>query len=356
MDDPARPAVLKTPESVAAIGVAMAEGRPVRPVNPTARDRVQDGGQAINAEFTSARLALAQMAGTSAKQTHLALATYPAAGMVLTLAVFNVAGWGVRWQDSLPIALLFCGVAFFCEFLGFCLAIAAEQQWIKGRKDRFAVCAYSLAVCAFVNVVSGDNAWTTFEAMMVAPAIQSEQRVIDRERGGYLEQIAEIDRQLDAARPAPQAALGPQSRGEARAVYGMEISRLQPIRERLQARLDQMPLVAPSRHIIEPWMVWIGFVAIEAMKALVLWGIGMGDIGARVRSALAGPILRAQDLGQTAPLEERPQVIDLEPTPDLALEGGRALLDKLVASNVVSMRDVASKHAARPRPGRRKAA
>lgn len=298
------------------------------------------------------------MAGPSAKSGHLALAAYPAVGVVLTLAIFNVAGWGVRWADSLAIALLFCGIAFCCEFLGFALAIAAEHQWRNKRKDRFAVCVYSLAVCAIINVVSGDNAWTTFERTMLAPQSHNEQASLDHERGDYLSQIAEIDRQLDLARPPPQAAIGPQARGEAREVYGMEISRLQPRRERLQARLDVLPVVAAERHILEPSLVWIGFALIELMKALVLWGIGVGDIGAKVRSAIAGAALGAQEPGHIAPPTERGQIIDPPLPVELALEAanGRALLDQLVESNVVSMRDVASKHAARPRPGRRKAA
>lgn len=296
------------------------------------------------------------MAGHSTKSGFLALAAIPASGVVLTFAVFNVAGWAVRWHDTQAIALLFCGLAFFSEFLGFALAIAAEKQWEAGKKRRFAVCVYSLAVCAFVNVVSGDNAWTTFETMMTAPQARAEQASIYNERRDYLNQIAAIDAQLEAARPAPDAAVGPQARAEARQVYQLEITRLNPDRARLQARLDAMPIVAPERHIIEPWMVWAGFIAIELMKALLLWGIGLGDIGASVRSAMAGPILAAQDLGQTREPPERPQILEPEVDEDLAQAGGRALLDKLVADNVVSMRDVASKHAARPRPGRRKAA
>lgn len=300
------------------------------------------------------------MAGPNTKPGVLALAAIPAVGVVLTLAVFNVAGWAVRWQEALAIALLFCGISFFCEFLGFALAIAAEHQIKAGRKDRFVVCVYSLAVCAIVNVGSGHNAWETFEGMMTAPQARIEQAGLDHERGAILSEIAGIDRQLDGARPAPQTALGPQSRAEAREVYQLEIARLQPRRERLQARLDAMPVVAPERHMIPPILVWIAFGLIEAMKALVLWGIGVGDIGARVRSAIAGAALSAQEAKDLAPPPERPLYVDAPLPQELVLDagdGGRALLDKLVENNVVTMSDVASKHAARPRPGaRRKAA
>lgn len=299
------------------------------------------------------------MGAPNAKSGFLALAAIPAAGVVLAFAIFNVAGWGVRWHASLPIALLFCGVAFCTEFLGFALAIAAEKQWQAGKKKRVIVCLYALLVCAFVNVVSGDNAWTTFESMMTAPQVRTEQGDIDRERGDYLSQIAAIDQQLEAARPSPNGTMGPQARAEARQVYELEIARLSPARTRLQARLDALPIIAEARHIIEPWMVWAGFIAIEIMKALVLWGIGLGDIGAKVRSAVAGAALSAQTTGHIAPPQERGRIVDTAldlPYLSLAQARGRALLDKLVADNVVSMTDVASKHAARPRPGRRKAA
>lgn len=296
------------------------------------------------------------MGATSTKSGALALAAIPAGGVVLTFAVFNVAGWGVRWHDSWPIALLFCGLAFFSEFLGFALAIAAEKQYEAGKKKRVLVCLYSLAVCAFVNVVSGDNAWTTFESMMVRPQMRIEQTTIDRERHDYLDQIAAIDRQLQAARPAPDASIGPQARAEARQVYALEIQRLNPTRDRLQAHLDNMPLVAAESHIIAPWAVWIGFIAIELMKTLILWGIGLGDIGAKVRSTVASVALATQEVGNVAPPHERPEIISNDIPPEVALARGRALLDQLVETNVVSMTDVASKHAARPRPGRRKAA
>lgn len=314
------------------------------------------GTKIVREPLTGAALALAGMAGSGTKSGALALTAIPAGGVVLTFAVFNVAGWGVRWHDSWPIALLFCGLAFFSEFLGFALAIAAEKQWQAGKKRRVIVCIYSLMVCAFVNVVSGDNSWTTFETMMTAPQMRSEQTSIDRERRDYLGQIAAIDQQLESARPAPSATIGPQARAEARQVYELEIARLSPARTRLQARLDAMPIVAEERHIIAPWAVWAGFIAIEVMKALVLWGIGLGDIGARVRSVVAGAALSAQTPGHIAPPTERGEIIDTAIDLSLAQARGRALLDELVKSNVVSMTDVASKHAARPRPGRRKAA
>lgn len=295
------------------------------------------------------------MAGPSATSERLVLTVVFAGGVVLTLAVFNVAGWAVTWKSSLALALLFCGVALFAEFLGFNLAIAAERQWAKKRKDRFAVCVYSLAVCAVVNVVSGHNAWTTFERMMLEPARQAEQRSLDRERGAYLDEIAALDRQLDAARPPPEAAVGPQARAEARRVYEIEIARQNPRRERLQGHLDALPVVAPERRIIAEWAVWLAFAAIELMKALVLWGVGAGDIGQRLRSAAAGVALGAQTPSEPAQAPERPAIIEPPLELDLALPAqGRALLDKLVASNVVSMTDVASKHAARPRRRRKR--
>lgn len=293
------------------------------------------------------------MSAASTTRTPIALAVYPAAGVVLTLAVFNVAGWGVRWSANLWLALLFCGVAFFCEFLGLCLAMAAETQAVKKRWDRFAGAVFCLSVCATVNVVSGHNAWTTFEAAMLAPQIRQEQVDIDRSRADLLGQIAVIDRRLDAARPPPEAAIGPQSRAEARQVYQLEISRLQPSRNALQEHLNAMPMVAPDRRILPPWAVWAGFVAIELMKALVLWSVGFGDHANRLRSAAAGLALMAQEEKPRAPL---PPPFEQHDEPLALGVKGRKLLDQLVESNVVSMTDIASKHAARPRPGARRAA
>lgn len=308
----------------------------------------------------------------SAKRDRIALLTaLAAAGVVITLAIFNVAGWTVTWAGSTWLMLLFCGIAFFSEFLAFVLAVSVERQW-KIHKARAMACLYALAVCAAVNLVSGHNAWVEFESRMVAEQVRTEQARIDLERGQLLDDIAAIDAELAAARPALDAAMGPAARAEAREVYQIEVQRLQPRRDQIQARLDALPVVAPDRHIIEPWVVWVAFALLELMKAVVLWGVGIGfaQVSALVKDTGAAIAVAAQAPRPVETLPERPALRDEPPRvkepPRLAQEAlakefgipedlsGRKLLDVLVESNVIDMRDISSKHASRPRPGRRK--
>jgi hypothetical protein len=279
--------------------------------------------------------------------------------------------------------LLFCGIAFFSEGLAFVLAISVEKQWEKDRKKAIA-CIYSLLVCAAVNLVSGHNAWVEFEGRMLAEQTRAQQVQIDAERGQLLDMLAQIDAELAVARPPVDSALGPAARAEARELYQIEVNRLQPRRDDAQRRLDALPLVAEQSHIIDPTMVWIAFALLELMKAVVLWGVGVGgglaQVGAIVQNAAAAGALAAQT-PKPAPAPIEPPALRDEPpiTPPApvlaqrALEAeygppqpaqrptlpsnleGRALLDVLVQSNVIDMRDISSKHASRPRPGRRKA-
>lgn len=291
-----------------------------------------------------------------------------AAGVVVTLAIFNVSGWTATWKDAPELMWLFCGIAFFSEFLAFLLAVSIERQW-KTHRPRALACLYALLVCATVNLVSGHNAWTEFEGRMIESTRLAEQAQIDNERRDLLQNLAAIDAELAAARPAVGSALGPQNRAEARELYQIEVQRLSPRREQLQQRLDAIPLVAAERHIIHPVAVWIFFALIELMKAVVLWGVGIGfaQVGALVKQASAAGALLAQQPEAAPEPAQRPVLRDeppaLEPAPVLAQKAlerefgalkGRALLDALERSNVIDMRDVASKHASRPRPGRRK--
>lgn len=308
----------------------------------------------------------------SARKDRIALITALAAGgVVVTLAIFNVSGWVSTWKESPELMLLFCGIALFSEFLAFVLAVSVEKQWAKDRKKAVA-CIYSLLVCAAVNLVSGHNAWTEFEGRMVAGQVQAQQSQIDAERGQLLDVLAQIDRELAAARPSVQSTLGPAARAEARELYQIEVTRLQPRRDDAQRRLDSLPLVAEQRHIIDPTAVWVAFGLLELMKAVVLWGVGVGaglaQMSAIVQGAAAASALAAQRPDAKVELAERPALRDEPPPPEpvqkVALKAlsdlkgveGRALLDRLIADNVIDMRDIASKHASRPRPGRRKTA
>jgi hypothetical protein len=305
----------------------------------------------------------------SARRDRIALSTaLAAAGVVITLAIFNVSGWAVTWDNSFELKLLFCGIAFFSEFLAFLLAVSIERQW-KDHRPRAIACLYALLVCAAVNLVSGHNAWVEFEGRMVAADTLAEQARIDRERGQMLDVLAAIDAELAAARPSVDSALGPQNRAEARELYQIEVQRLSPRRDQVQRRLDALPLVAEERHIIEPWAVWVAFALLELMKAVVLWGVGIGfaQVGALVKQAGAAAALSAQEPKPAPEMIERPALRDDPPErkePVLVAQEllekefgglkGRALLDVLEQNNVINMRDVSSKHASRPRPGRRK--
>lgn len=305
----------------------------------------------------------------SARKDRIALITALAGGgVVATLAIFNVTGWIDTWQGSPALMLLFCGVAFFSEFLAFVLAVSIERQW-KTHRPRAIACLYSLLVCAAVNLVSGHNAWTEFEGRMVASDLRAQQEQIDNERRDLLQDLAAIDAELSAARPSVDSSLGPQNRAEARELYQIEVQRLTPRRDQVQSRLDALPIVAPERHIIDPIVVWIAFGLLELMKAVVLYGVGFGfaQVGAFVQQASAAGALLAQQPERAPEPVQRPALQDeppaLEPAPVLAQRAlekefgglkGRALLDLLEQSNVIDMRDVSSKHASRPRPGRRK--
>lgn len=305
----------------------------------------------------------------SARKDRIALLTALAAGgVVVTLAVFNVWGWTLTWKDAPALMGLFCGVAFFSEFLAFLLAVSIERQW-KQHKQRAIACLYALLVCAAVNLVSGHNAWTEFESRMVASDMRAEQSQIDAERAELLDVLASLDAELAAARPAPASALGPAARAEARELYQIEVTRLSPRRDQAQRRLDALPLVAPERHVIDPVAVWIAFGLLELMKAVILWGVGFGfaQVGALVKeAAAAGALATLEPKPAPAPVERpalrEPQPLRKDP-PRVAQDllerefgglKGRALLDALEQSNVIDMRDVSSKHASRPRPGRRK--
>lgn len=293
-----------------------------------------------------------------------------AAGVVITLAIFNVSGWTATWREAPELMLLFCGIAFFSEFLAFLLAVSIERQW-KTHRPRAIACLYALLVCAAVNLVSGHNAWTEFEGRMIESTRRAEQTQIDAERTGLLQDLAAIDAELATARPSVDASLGPQSRAEARELYQIEVQRLSPRRDQIQRRLDALPVVAPERHIIDPIAVWVFFALIELMKAVVLWGVGIGfaQVSALVRQVGMAGALSALEPETVPEPTQRPALRDeppaLEPAPVLAQKAlerefgalkGRALLDALEKSNVIDMRDVASKHASRPRPGRRKEA
>lgn len=306
----------------------------------------------------------------SARKDRIALITALAAfGVVITLAIFNVTGWIDTWKSAPALMLLFCGIAFFSEFLAFVLAVSVEKQWGKHKKKALA-CIYSLLVCAAVNLVSGHNAWTQFESRMVAEQVRTQQAQIDSERGQILDTLAQIDGELAAARPSVDSSLGPASRAEARELYQIEVTRLQPRRDEAQRRLDALPIVAEERHIIDPIVVWIAFGLLELMKAVVLWGVGVGaglaQVGAIIQGAAAAGTLSALEPKSAPALDERPALRDEPPRPapaePIALDAlkemgaGRALLDRLVESNVIDMRDISSKHASRPRPGRRKIA
>lgn len=219
-----------------------------------------------------------------------------AGGVVLTFGVFNVAGWAVRWADSIALALLFCGVALFAEVLGVNLAISIERALRRPRRfDRAAGCLFALAVCAIVNGVSGHNAWTTFERQMFAPQVAAEQAEIDARRAPMLLELAEAKAQ--AARLNEQV-LAITETGRAENWPGDRV-RLQaaPLLPLLtaaradaadkQAKLDAMPLVAPERRIAADWTVWAFFIAIELMKATVLWAVGAGIERQRAAAPLA---------------------------------------------------------------------
>lgn len=319
----------------------------------------------------------------SARKDRIALCTaLAAAGVVITLAIFNVSGWTATWKEAPELMWLFCGIAFFSEFLAFLLAVSIERQWEK-HKPRAIACLYALLVCAAVNLVSGHNAWTEFEGRMIESTRVAEQAQIDSERADLLQNLATIDAELAAARPGVGAAIGPQSRAEARQLYEIEVQRLSPRRDQIQARLDAIPLVAPERHIIDPIAVWVFFALIELMKAVVLWGVGIGfgQVSALVKQVGAAGALAALEPKAAPEVIERPALRDEPPAlpkePVLAqraleqeasdLKGaalllavqrefgnGRTLLDALEQSNVIDMSAVASKHASRPRPGRRK--
>lgn len=199
-----------------------------------------------------------------------------AGGVVAFLAAFNLAGWVVTWENSIALMVLFAGVALCAEVLGFNLAVSIERQWRDKRRAPALAAAFSLAVCAAINLTSGHNAWLEFERLMFAPQVRAEQTEIDARRANLQIEIAAIDAQLDAARPPIRMEAGPQGRAEARRVYEMEVARLAPQRDAAQAKLDAAPITAPARHIAPDWSVWVLFGLIEAMKATVLWAIGAG--------------------------------------------------------------------------------
>lgn len=199
-----------------------------------------------------------------------------AACIVGALALFNIAGWVITWANSLAFAVLFSAIALASEILGFNLAISIERQWRDKRRSAALACAYALAICMVVNLVSGHNAWLTFERAMFAPQVAAEQAEIDTARARLQLELASIDSQIAAARPPIAMQAGPQGRAEARRVYELEVQRLAPQRAAAQARLDAEPVAAPERHVAPDWAVWALFASIEIMKAVLLWAIGAG--------------------------------------------------------------------------------
>lgn len=205
---------------------------------------------------------------------------FAAGCIVAAMAAFNVAGWVLTWIDSWALLGLFASLAVASEVLAFNMAIAVERAVRNHRKPAAWACGYVLVVCMAINAVSGHNAWAEFERAMFAPETRAAQVEIDERRGALLTQIAEIDRQIAAARPPVAMSAGPQGRAEARRVYEIELARLQPMRAIAQQRLDQEPLTAPQRRIAPDWLVWLVFGAIQIMTALVLWAIGAGQAAA----------------------------------------------------------------------------
>lgn len=213
----------------------------------------------------------------------IGVTVFAAGGVVAAMVAFNVGGWLFTWQESLPMLLLFVGVSLFSEVLGFNMAISVERAFRQRRTGAALACGYVLAVCMAVNAVSGHNAWTEFEQAMFAPEARAAQTEIDARRARLQLSIAEIDRQIDAARPPVAMDAGPQGRAEARRVYEMELARLQPMRDLAQQRLDAEPVTASTRRIAPDWLVWLVFGAIQIMTSIVLWAIGAGQ--ARRKSA-----------------------------------------------------------------------
>lgn len=194
--------------------------------------------------------------------------------LMLALAVYNVAAY-------LSAGLVFmAAVAAACELIGFVMAIVVEVAFKDKRYISAAGCGGILLACAAFNVHGGEHAWQRDEWLKADLARQAAQERLDDQRSEALAMVARAEeaiRRYDHLLPDPTT--NSYRQAEARTSWEATTLADRRVRDRAQANLDALPVVAAMPAVEEPSpVVAMGFGIAEIIKALGLYFCGFGAL------------------------------------------------------------------------------
>jgi hypothetical protein len=210
-------------------------------------------------------------------------------GLILTLALWNIAGWALTYGQILWAAVLVCLLAFFSEVLAANQAIEAERNWDKARAKAFGNLA-ALLVFGAINTAGSHNAWHQFEALLLAPvhraqlqAYETQLATLNQDLADAETRVQELERRIDSLpTPDPRDIT---SRQQAAAEFYQVL--YQPLADRLAAARTDLTKAEQSIEDLTPertellpsWAVWFGFGALELVKAIGFWALSNRRIG-----------------------------------------------------------------------------
>lgn len=214
------------------------------------------------------------------------------AGLILTLAAWNVAGWVLTFGKVWWAALLVCLVAVFSEILAANQAIEAERNWQPRRAKAIGNLA-ALAVFGMINTAGSHNAWHQFESLILAPvrgaqAAAHQATLVELEAGLSATQsrVQELERRIDELPTPDPRDITTRQRAAAefyQALYAPLAARLDRAREDEEKARDTLDdhteAAIPRASLLPSWAVWVGFGALEMVKALGFWALSNRTIG-----------------------------------------------------------------------------
>ncbi len=188
------------------------------------------------------------------------------AGLSVQLAVFNSHGWLDR---GLPLLAV---LAVITEALAFVMAVCVEGS---GRWYKALVCALILIGCESFNAAGSDMAWNSSQQPRLEHQRNAVQTALDASRAALLQTIAEAQARIDRV-PLPSQDTFAVRQREQRTMWEAATADDRQTKQRAQASLDQMPVVAAEpAPIFAPEIVWAFLVFLGFAKSLGLWAIGL---------------------------------------------------------------------------------
>lgn len=188
------------------------------------------------------------------------------AGLSVQLATFNATGWMAR---GLP---LLATLAIITEALAFVMAVCVEgaNRWHKAL-----ACALILIGAEAFNAMGSDMAWNATQQPRLEATRNAAQSALDASRQALLQTIAEAQARIDRV-PLPSQDTFAVRQREQRTMWEAATADDRQTKQRAQASLDQMPVVAAEpAPLFAPQVVWAFLIFLGFAKSLGLWAIGL---------------------------------------------------------------------------------